>query len=177
MRAISVPAPSETAIRQLLHRRVHESNRHRTALGRHLGLRTNELSAISLLAEHGALTPSDLGALLMLTSGGVTTLVQRLERLGHVHRRPHPQDGRSWVLSASPEIVTAIADLNAPLVAALDDVMSGLPMADRQAIIRFLTAVNTATERAADELLVEGADPTEAEDPRLDAALTAGLWT
>jgi DNA-binding MarR family transcriptional regulator len=67
-------------LRQLLNRKDLAGARQRAALGRSFGVTENEILALAHLARHGVLTPSALGRLLALSSGGATTLVQRLER-------------------------------------------------------------------------------------------------
>jgi DNA-binding MarR family transcriptional regulator len=178
MAAVSDGPSPGVSIRRLLHRKVLASIRHRTAMGQRLGLRSNELAALNLLAEHETLTPSELASLLVLTSGGVTTLVQRLERLGHVHRRPHPHDGRSWVLTADAGALDEMSRLSAPLVTALEDEIATLPASEHQAIARFLARVNGATEHAADQLLLdpEAAAASDAGAPD-EGGLAPGLWT
>ena len=39
-------------------------------------------------------SPGELGPALGLTTGGVTAMLIRLERLGYLRRVPHPDDGR-----------------------------------------------------------------------------------
>lgn len=60
---------------------------------------------------HGdPLTPGRLGARLGVTSGAVTGIVDRLERAGHVERRPDPGDRRRTRLHQSEHgLRTAIA--------------------------------------------------------------------
>src|SRR5688572_31374156 len=97
-------APGET-IRQLLNRRDLASARHRAAMSRRLGLSESEMLAVAHLAQHGRLSPSALGQLLDLSSGGITALVQRLEGAGHLVRRRHPTDRRSVLVELSDELV------------------------------------------------------------------------
>jgi len=54
------------------------------------------------LEADGPLTQRDLGERLALTSGAITMLVDRLERAGWVHRRPHPGDRRYVLIELSP---------------------------------------------------------------------------
>jgi hypothetical protein len=54
-------------------------------------------------AGPGPLTERDLGARLLLTSGGVTVLVDRLERAGLVRRGRHPTDRRTTVVGLVPD--------------------------------------------------------------------------
>jgi DNA-binding MarR family transcriptional regulator len=175
---MSAGALPGASIRRLLHRKALASNRHRAAMGQHLELRPNELAALNVLAEHGTLTPSELGALLVLTSGGVTSLVQRLERLGHLERRPHPHDGRSWMLSADPGIIEQVSRLNAPLVAALEAEIAALSASEQETVVRFLTGVDDATERAAERLIERRDGGDDEEDPEDGhGRLAPGLWT
>jgi DNA-binding MarR family transcriptional regulator len=171
--AVTAPSPGGPSIRRLLHRRLLASNRHRAAVGQRLGLRPSELAALGHLAEHGALTPSELRSQLVLTSGGVTALLQRLERDGHVQRTPHPSDGRSCLLRAGPGIVQRAARMSAPLVVVLDAEIEALSAADRRVVSAFLTRVVAATEREADALLRTGGQPERAGDD----ADASGLWT
>jgi DNA-binding MarR family transcriptional regulator len=149
------------------------SNRHRAAVGRRLGMAPNELATLGLLAEHGALTPGAIGSRLVLTSGGVTALLHRLERDGHVHRTPHPGDGRSSLVRADPAAVERVARLSAPLVVLLDAEIAALSEPHRQVVTRFLTRVVAATEQQAAALLRPVADVPVGPDE--DAA--DGLWT
>jgi len=50
------------------------------------------------LHEAGELTPGQLAERLCLTSGAVTALLDRLERLGWAKREPHPHDRRSVIV-------------------------------------------------------------------------------
>jgi DNA-binding MarR family transcriptional regulator len=144
--------PEAEAIREAVNRKELAAARQRTALGRLLGLSESDVLAIQHLAAAGRLMPTQLGALLGMTSGGATALVQRLEREGFVAREPHPHDRRSALLSLTPEIQRQAGDALAPLVEAIDELVDGLPAADRRLLARFLAAVADAAERHADEL-------------------------
>ena len=69
---------------------------------RHVGLSRSDYNALEALDEHGSLTPGELAPRLTLTSGSVTALVDRLERLGWASRDRHPEDRRK-VITAHPE--------------------------------------------------------------------------
>lgn len=70
-----------------------------------------------LLFEHpdGA-TPAALGAALALTSGSVTTMVDRLMRAGLVMRRRHPNDQRSVLVMPTEQAKTNALGLHQPLI-------------------------------------------------------------
>ena len=49
-------------------------------------------------ADGEGITPKQAGEYLELTTGAMTSLVDRLEQRGHLERRPNPQDRRSVLL-------------------------------------------------------------------------------
>src|ERR687895_840996 len=86
---------SEEVVR-LLQIEVGEVLAFAAAMARRTGLGLSEMAALEHLQHaHGGLTPTELGRRLSLSSGAITALVDRLERTGHVERRPHPPDRRS----------------------------------------------------------------------------------
>jgi len=86
------------------------------AAGR-LGLGRNDWRALRLLAESGAQAPRALAAALGLTSGSVTTLIDRLEAKGLVQRERDPDDRRALIVRALPAAVALVTDAYAPLAA------------------------------------------------------------
>ena len=144
--------PEAQAIREAINRKELAATRQRSALARLLGLSESDVLAIQHLAVAGRLTPSQLGSMLGMTSGGATALVQRLEREGFVAREPHPRDRRSARLRLTPDIERQAGEALAPLVEAIDDLVDRLPAGDRRMLTRFLAAVADAGERHADEL-------------------------
>ena len=66
------------------------------------GLSVSEFNALSALRRRGepyALSPTELSRGLMLSSGGMTKLVERLEARGLVVRTPDATDGRGVVVA------------------------------------------------------------------------------
>ena len=144
--------PPDATIRGSLNRKALASARHRAALGRLLGLAEHDVLAAQHLARAGSLTPTQLGSLLELTSGGVTTLVQRLERQGHVTRSPHPTDRRSTLLRLTPEFEDLARERFAPLVEDIERAVEALSDHERAIVARFLAQVADAAETRAGEL-------------------------
>jgi DNA-binding MarR family transcriptional regulator len=138
------------SIRRSLTRKALAASRHRAATGRVLGMSENELLALQYIGLAGRLTPSALGGLLRLTSGGTTALVQRLERAGHVAREPHPGDGRSTLLRLTPRSEERATEAFAPLVAELDRLAGELSERERTIVGGFLGRVADAAERHAE---------------------------
>ena len=77
-------------------------HRYRTVVARdRYGMDTRAGMALVALRLHGAMIPSQVGALLTLTPPATTELLDRLERAGYIVRRPHPRDRRKILVSTS----------------------------------------------------------------------------
>lgn len=66
------------------------------------GIDRGEFDVISTLRRSGPpyrLTPTDMYSLLMISSGGLTHRLVRLEKAGLIRREPSPSDGRSMLVS------------------------------------------------------------------------------
>lgn len=88
-------------------------------LARLLGVNRTDLRALEiLLIETPEASPSQLAAQLGLTSGSVTTMLDRLENRGYLTREPHPNDRRKTIVRATPRAGDRAHELLAPL---LDD--------------------------------------------------------
>jgi DNA-binding MarR family transcriptional regulator len=149
---VQATTSSTVAIRSALDRSEHAAIRLRVALGRVLELPEHDVLAVQHLARAGELTPTQLGRLLDLTSGGTTALVQRLEGRGFVFRTPHPVDRRSIHLRLTGEIEELAAGALAPLVVEIDDAVGRLSDDEVAAVERFLTEIAATVERHAGEL-------------------------
>jgi DNA-binding MarR family transcriptional regulator len=163
-------SPDET-IRKLLNRRDLASALHRSAVSRQLGLSESEMLAVAHLAQQGQLSPSALGQLLDLSSGGVTALVQRLESAGHLVRRRHPTDGRSVLVQLSPQLLERAERAFGPLVSDLDDASRELSEDERMVVRRFLDRAVELSESHARR----AREATAGRAPAA-AAPSPGLW-
>ena len=77
--------------------------------------------------EPYALRPTELKARLLMTSGGVTGVLNRLEKSGLVQRQPNPNDGRSsWVRLTRKGVESASAAVQA-WTAAQCDLLRNVP--------------------------------------------------
>src|SRR5499427_10143700 len=65
------------------------------------GLNRTDMRALDIVGRAGPLAPTDLARLLGFTTGGVTTVLDRLERAGYVRRRPDSGDRRRQVVQAT----------------------------------------------------------------------------
>lgn len=63
----------------------------------------SQLSALTSLQLHGALTPRELADVERVQPPTMTKIVGKLEERGLVARTPHPTDGRQVILAATDE--------------------------------------------------------------------------
>lgn len=149
-RAVGPPesesAEASARLRELLTRHALAVERYRATVARQLGLSDLEMSAIAYLAQASELTPGQLRARLLLSSGGTSALIQRLVRSGHVERSPHPTDGRSAVVRLTEPMRTSVRRLAAPLHEAIEGAVVALSSAEREMVHASLDRIVAATE-------------------------------
>ena len=61
----------------------------------HLHVTPVQALVLNFLGEEDEITSHELGRRLQLTSGTLTGILDRLEKMGLIERRPHPEDGRA----------------------------------------------------------------------------------
>jgi DNA-binding MarR family transcriptional regulator len=81
-----------------------------------LGVNGTDLRCLEHLVTAGELTPRELGDLLNLTTGSVTAMLDRLERLELLVRSPHPDDRRKVTVRPTEAAVKRTFELITPLV-------------------------------------------------------------
>ncbi|MER5738829.1 MULTISPECIES: helix-turn-helix domain-containing protein [unclassified Streptomyces] len=113
------------------------------------GLHPTDVRAlISLLdaARSGTrATPGWLGAQLGLNSAAVTALVDRLVRMGLVHRERDTRDRRRVLLTVGDEAVALGWSFFGPLIDEMVDAMRSLDEEDLAVVRRFLPAMREVT--------------------------------
>ncbi len=113
-------------------------------LAERLGTGPNDATALQHLIVRGPVGPVDLGRVLGIGSAAATALADRLERAGHVERRPHPDDRRRLQLVPTERAAQDVWRVLGPLISLLDGVEERLDPADRDAVVRYLSAVAEA---------------------------------
>lgn len=99
------------------------------------GISRGDFDVLATLRRSGSpftLSPSALTASLMLTSGGVTGRLDRLDRLGLATRSPDPSDRRGLLVTLTPEGRTVIDQAVAAGLETQHELLAGLPEAKRR---------------------------------------------
>ncbi|MGA1982144.1 MAG: MarR family winged helix-turn-helix transcriptional regulator [Acidobacteriaceae bacterium] len=106
------------------------------------GLRLTDMQCMNVLDLLGPSTPGKLAECTGLTTGGVTVMLDRMERAGFVKRSPNPNDRRSVVVSVNPKrlkkLHTYYDQINRQTVA----IFSEFPEADLEVVASFFSRLN-----------------------------------
>lgn len=83
-----------------------------------LGVNETDLRCLEILIQDvPEATPRLLADRLGLTTGSVTSLLDRLEKIGYITRSPHPDDRRKVIVRATETATARAWELIGPLVA------------------------------------------------------------
>lgn len=114
------------------------------------GLDGWEFDVLSALRRAGApyeLSPGQLVAETLVTSGTMTNRVDRLLTRGYVERHPAPTDRRGVIVRLTPEGMRAVDAALDDLLTHERDLLSDLPRADRGSLAGQLRALLVSLER------------------------------
>ena len=125
-------------------RRVISENANRVSPG----MLPGAYKVFTTIVRHESITLSALAESLMADKGQISRTVRELEQLGLVERTPDPEDGRSSLLSPTPEGLERLAQARAPQERTLVDALEEWPIDDIRNLSRLLHAL-TAGESPA----------------------------
>jgi DNA-binding MarR family transcriptional regulator len=130
-------APPTVLLREFL--RVSEDFERR--LGRELAVNPTDLTAMEHLIQSGPLSPSEIAARLGVTTAAATAIVDRLTRIGHVHRQPNQHDRRGVLVVPEPGSIHRALGVIRPRVQAVDEALREFDEAEQRAIAAYLERV------------------------------------
>ncbi|MEV6501443.1 MarR family winged helix-turn-helix transcriptional regulator [Streptomyces prunicolor] len=85
-------------------------------LARLMGVNETDLRCLEILFAVEETTPRELSRQLGLTTGSVTTMLDRLEKLAYLTRTPHPDDRRKTLIRVTPEATQRAFGLIGPFL-------------------------------------------------------------
>ncbi|MFJ3522763.1 MarR family winged helix-turn-helix transcriptional regulator [Pseudomonas sp. NPDC090203] len=110
-------------------------------LGTALGINQTDVAALEHLITDGPLPPTELAARLSVTTAGITQVIDRLERAGHVVRERQLDDKRRVLVCPQPESVAQVYRHIAPMLHGLNTVLGALEGQNRSVVEAFLGQV------------------------------------
>jgi DNA-binding MarR family transcriptional regulator len=107
-----------------------------------VGLRLTDMQCINVLELMGPSTPGELARLTGLTTGGVTVMLDRLEKGGYLKREPNPSDRRSVLVHVNPAKVKKMqafyGEINERMATLLDET----PERELRVFVKLLSKMN-----------------------------------
>jgi MarR family 2-MHQ and catechol resistance regulon transcriptional repressor len=112
----------------------------------------SDFGILEVLLHKGPQSVGEIGRRIDLTSGSITTAIDRLEQRGLVARAAHADDRRTRVVHLTPDGTARISSVFARHKEAMDRATDGLSKADRSTVIELLKKLG----RTAEHQLTEG---------------------
>jgi DNA-binding MarR family transcriptional regulator len=116
------------------------------------GLNRTDMRALDILGRAGPIAPTALARLLGFTTGGVTTVLDRLEKAGYIRRRPDPGDRRRQVVETTEATAARDEEVFGDLIRGTRDLLADYTNDELLVIRGFLDRVRQLTAAHADAL-------------------------
>ncbi len=118
-------------------------------IARRLGVNDTDLRCLDLLNLRGSVTAGVLAEELGLTTGAVTTVIDRLEKSGYAIRVRSEQDRRTVFIELSPDAAPRIAAFFSALQKEQDKALVDYTDAEIHFLIAFFNRMQEAATRSA----------------------------
>lgn len=148
---VDLCADDVRALADAVHELDAEYRRFRQRSASVAGISLAEFDALTAVTwAEGDITPTRVAEATRMTSGAMTSLLDRLTVAGLLQRQPHPNDRRSVVITLTPAGTALVGQLYRSYVRAFEPVVSG-GTTDVQALIGSLQRLGEAVQHADDD--------------------------
>jgi DNA-binding MarR family transcriptional regulator len=106
----------------------------------HLNL--TDTQCLNVLELSGSATPGQLAEQTGLTTGGITVVLDRLEKAGFVKREPNPDDRRSLIIRPVPAGMSRMQAMYGEISKGLDELFAGYNQKELELILGFFQKAN-----------------------------------
>ncbi|WP_428669797.1 MarR family winged helix-turn-helix transcriptional regulator, partial [Roseibium sp.] len=106
-----------------------------------IGLKIGEFDVLATLVRTGPpykLTPTELYRTTMMSSGGMTARLDKLEKAGYVERCPHPEDRRALTVCLTEKGLDLIKQMMPNYIDTQHQAVSGLSGKEQETLSRLL---------------------------------------
>jgi DNA-binding MarR family transcriptional regulator len=121
------------------------------AVAERLGMNSTDLECLDYILR-GPVTAGRLAELTGLTTGAITGVIDRLERIGLARRESDPDDRRKTLVRALPAVWERVAPLFEPMERSAMAVLASYRDEDLALLLGFLTQARDAALTAMSEL-------------------------
>jgi DNA-binding MarR family transcriptional regulator len=108
-----------------------------------LRVNATDLQCLHVLDLQGSATPGELAKWTRLTTGGVTVVLDRLEKAGYVRREPNPSDRRSSIIRPNRARVRRLEQIYRAKSEALFSVLREFRQDELMLLLDFFRKTNT----------------------------------
>ena len=122
-----------------------------------LGINQTDFRCVDVIQRTGRITAGDLARASGLTTGAVTTVIDRLERAGYARRVADPSDRRRVLVEITPKLLRMTEEYYAPLAKAAYEAFESYSDEQLEFVREFHRAGSELNERMAAKLR-EGMD-------------------
>ncbi len=106
------------------------------------GLNLTDTQCLNVLEIAGSATPGQLAAQTGLTTGGITVVLDRLEKAGFVKREPNPDDRRSLIVRPVPANLARVQAMYVDIHKGLGQLFAGYGDKEMETILGFFEKAN-----------------------------------
>jgi MarR family transcriptional regulator, organic hydroperoxide resistance regulator len=122
-----------------------------------LGMHATDMQCVHLLELLGPLTPGRLAECTGLTTGGVTVVLDRLEKAGYARRERNPADRRSVLIYPDQAKLRKVSAHYTAINEQLDAFLAAYPEKDLETVLEFFSKVNSIRTSPAEEKPIDEA--------------------
>ena len=130
------------------------------------------MRCLELLGQAGALAPPQLANALGFTTGGITTVIDRLERASYARRRPDQADRRRVIVEATELVAQREAEVFGRLIQSTEALAAAYSDADLATIRDFLGRSRETKAAHAESLLQQSSTGRARPAARADGMLS-----
>jgi MarR family 2-MHQ and catechol resistance regulon transcriptional repressor len=139
--------PSGTHVWLVLMKSYRSLARHARRSVESVPMGLSEFATLELLLHKGPQPVNEIGRTIELTSGSITSAVDRLEERGLVERGADPGDRRARIVRLTSKGKAVITDVFQSHKAAMDHAAAGLSKTERTALIELLKKLGTSADQ------------------------------
>jgi MarR family transcriptional regulator, transcriptional regulator for hemolysin len=107
------------------------------------GLTRSQWQVLAYLERNEGIQQGSLADLLEIEPITLGRIVDKLQAIGFVERRPHPSDRRIWLLALTARARPKLADLKQLGDRTRGEALAGVSEADRERLLKLLTSLKT----------------------------------
>jgi DNA-binding MarR family transcriptional regulator len=102
-----------------------------------LGLSASDMKTLSILSQEGPLTAGDVTKRLGLTTGAVTSVINRLEKRGFISRKQDKQDLRKVILAINDDKLKKSNEIYSSIGGAFTELYNGYTIEQLNFLIKY----------------------------------------